>query len=98
MTFVFTAPDSLDTFGFHMMNPLADYPPPVKGLNSIRNMAITNTTRVICYNQTIYDDDRMEEDEFFSLTLTVQDRSAMTTVVDPHLSSAVIRIVDDDGK
>ena len=95
---IFTAPDTLDAIGSYIMNPLADYPPPVKGLNDISNMVITNTTTVICYNQTIYDDNHTEEDEFFSLTLTAQDRSAMTTLVDPQLSSAVIRIVDDDGK
>ena len=98
MTFVFTAPDSLNAIGFYIMNPLADYPPQIERFNVIMRMAITNTTRVLCYNQTIYDDDRMEEDEFFSLTLTIQTGSAMTTVVDPQLSSAVIKIVDDDGK
>ena len=80
------------------MNPLADYRPPVEGRNNIRNFPITDTNRVICYNQTIYDDDRMEEDEFFSLTLVVQEGSAMTALVDPQLSSTVIRIIDDDGK
>ena len=80
------------------MDEGADYPPPVHRFNPIRNMVITETARVICYNQTIYDDDRVEEDEFFSLTLTVQDRSALITLVDPQLSSAVIKIVDDDGE
>ena len=73
-----------------------DYPQLIIDFNPIMNMVITGTNRVICYNQTIYDDDRVEEDEFFSLTLTVQNGSALITVVDPQLSSAVIKIVDDE--
>ena len=61
-------------------------------------MVITGTNRVACYNQTIYDDSCVEEDEFFSLTLTVQDGSAVTTYVDMQLSSALFVIVDDDGE
>ena len=76
----------------------ADYRPPVEGFNPIRTMAITEITRVICYNQTIYDDNCMEEDEFFNLTLTIQEGSAVETVVDLQLSSAVVRIVNDDCK
>ena len=80
------------------MNPLADYRPLVEGRNDIRNMPITDTNRVICYNQIIHDDDRNEGDEYFSLTLTVQQESAITPQVD--VSSAVVKIVDDieDGE
>ena len=78
------------------MDPLADYPPPLKYFNPIRKMAISGRTRMICYQQTIYDDSCWERNEFFSLTLTVQDESAVTTVVDPLLSRAVVKIVDDD--
>ena len=79
------------------MLPLADYQPPIQYFNPIRNTAITKTTRVICYNQTIYDDNRMEHDELFSLTLTVQEYSTSTTQVDPLHSRAIVKIVDDDG-
>ena len=61
-------------------------------------MVITETTRVICYNQTIYDDNRMEDDELFSLTLTVQEYSTPSTQVDPLHSNAIVKIVDDDGQ
>ena len=80
------------------MDPLADYAPPVRSFNPIMDLVITVTTRLICYNQTIYDDSRVEENEFFSLTLIVQDGSAIMTQVDPQLSSTVVKIVDDDGK
>ena len=73
------------------MDVLADYPPPEQGI------VITGTDRIVCYNQTINDDSCVEGVEFFSLTLTVQDGSALTTV-DARLSSAVIMIVDDDGE
>ena len=92
---IFTAPDIVGPFGFYQMLEFSDYQPPFQLFNPIRMMVITGTNTVLCYNLTIYDDDRVEEDEFFSLTLTVQDGSAMTTVVDPQLSSAVFRIVDD---
>ena len=80
------------------MDEGADYIPHISGFNPIRDMVITETTRVICYNQTIYDDNHVEDDEFFSLTLTVQDGSALITLVDTQLSSAVIKILDDDGE
>ena len=96
--FISTAADTFSLGGFYRMDEGADYPPVIAGFNPIMNMVITGTNRVICYNQTIYDDDRVEEDEFFSLTLTVQDGSAQITLVDPQLSTAVIKIVDDDGE
>ena len=75
-----------------------DYPQLIIGFNPIKNMVITGTTRIICYNQIIYDDDRAEENEIFSLTMTVQTGSAMTTQVDSQLSSAIITILDDDSE
>ena len=73
------------------MDLLADFSPPEE------DMIITGTDRVICYNQTIYDDSCVEENEYFNLTLSVQDGSAVTTV-DAAFISAVILIVDDDGE
>ena len=92
-----TAADTLSLGGFYLMDPLADYQPPVQYFNPIMNMAMTGTTRLICYSQTIYDDNRVEEDELFSLTLIVQDESAMKTIVHPQLSSTFVRILDDDS-
>ena len=80
------------------MDSLADYPPPVEGFNSIMNMALNGTIRAICYNQTIYNDNRVEDDELFSLTLIVQDGSAIVTQVNPQLGSTNVKILDDDGK
>ena len=58
-------------------------------------MVITDTNRVICYDQTIYSDTCVEEDECFSLTLIVQGDSS-TVSVDLQRSNALIKIVDDD--
>ena len=91
------AADTLDAVGVYLRNPSADYPPPVQYFNPIMNMVITGTTRAICYNQIIYDDIRVEEDEFFSLTLIVQDGSALKTTVHSQLSSTFVWILDDDG-
>ena len=79
------------------MDPMADYKPPVKGFNHIMGMVITGTTTVLCYNQIIYDDNHVEDDELFSLTLTVQDQSTMVAQVDPLRNSALVKIVNDDG-
>ena len=94
-TYFSLAADTLDVLGFYNMDELADFRPPVQFFNPIRHMAITETNRVICYNQIIYGDGQDEEDEYFSLTLTVQDRSF---AVDSQYSISVIRIVDDDGR
>ena len=87
-TFLSLAPDILSSIGYYLMDSSADYPPPVEGFNSIMNMPVNGT---ICYNQTIYDDNRVEDDELFSLTLIVQDGSAIVTQVDPQLGSTVVK-------
>jgi hypothetical protein len=88
--------DTLDLGGFYNFDDLADYQPPLQFFNPIMKSSITQTNRIICYDQIIYGDTRAEEDECFTLTLTVQDRSSIMTSVDPQRSSAVIQIVDDE--
>lgn len=55
----------------------------------------------ICHNQIVYDDIRVETDEYFGLTLEVQDlveeggpTTGYTVVAMQH---AAIRIIDNDG-
>ena len=75
------------------MDPMADY------AARVEDFAIINESNgTICYNLTIYDDNEIEDDELFSLTLIVQDGSAIITQVDPQLSSTIVKIVDNDGK
>ena len=90
------AADTLSITGVYNMDELADYRPPVQFFNPIMRLAITDTNRVICYDQIIYSDTCVEEDECFSLTLIVQDRSSTAASVDLQHSNALIKIVDDD--
>ena len=78
------------------MNPLADYRPVVEGRNQIRETPITDTTRVICYNQIIHDDKRIEEDEFFGLSLILRVGTHERTEVDSELNSVLVKIEDND--
>ena len=55
------------------------------------------TSRVVCYNQAIYDDMSVEENEYAGLTLGVA-RSTVLTEVEPMYDYAAILIVDDDSK
>ena len=77
---------------------MADYTARVEGFEPIKNKVITESIRTICYNHTIYDDNQIEDDELFSLTLIIESESAIITQVDPQLSSTIVKIVDDDGK
>ena len=79
------------------MDPGSDYPPPLEGLSGqIRDFPINQTTRVVCYNQAIYEDDAVEQDESFSLILIIRDNSAEGTEIDPNFSHAVLTIRDND--
>ena len=92
----YTVPDTIDPFGFYNMDEHADYPPPIKGRRyQIRESAITSMTQTVCYDQTIYTDDRNETDEYFSLTLTIQENSDPRTVVDAVLGSTIFKIMNN---
>ena len=79
-----------------------DYEKQEFGVNEIRNILITELSRRICYNQTIYDDLISEETEYAGLTLEVQDLvdvggpTTVNTVV--GIEHAAIKIIDNDGK
>ena len=92
-----TVPDTFNIFGFYNNDPGSDYPPPLEGRSEqIRDFPITETTRVVCYNQEIYDDEEAEVDEFFSVILIIQDRSDDRTVIN-EFGRAVFTIKDNDG-
>ena len=79
------------------MATMTDYEEQIRGNNHIRNAVITATSRIICYNQTIYDDIRLEMSEYAGLTLAVRDASVLTEV-QPMYDRATIMILDDDCK
>ena len=74
-----------------------DYPEQIKDVNLIDDAPIKELMRVVCYNQSIYDDVRLEPDEYAGLTLGVARSSVMTLVRDLYDTAAIL-IVDDDGK
>ena len=81
------------------MAVLTDYQAQLPGVDEISKQQITQITRLICYNQTIYDDTRLEMSEFLGLTLEViRAMSSVETIVEPGYADAAILIVDDDCK
>ena len=70
------------------------------GVNAIDDIIIRQTMRIVCYNQPIYDDLRLEPHEYAGLTLGVR-MSQFTTVlteVQPMYDQASILILDDDSE
>ena len=76
------------------MAPLTDYPQQIVGINGLRDSAITETSRVVCYNQTVYCDVQLEETEYFGLAIAVRDSSTVRTDVDPNYGQTAVKIVD----
>ena len=77
----------------------SDYAQQTSFFNAIDDILITELTRVICYNQTIYDDMLIEPNEYMALTLGVVEFSGTTVLTNlrPMYSEASILIVDNDG-
>ena len=79
------------------MIPTSDYEQQVLGFNDIRDRIINSTRRVVCYNQTIYDDTHLEPAEYIGLTLAITYDTVPTTV-QPMYDQAAILILDSDSK
>ena len=79
------------------MDPGTDYEEQIRGTNRIRDTVINATRMIICYNQTIYDDMRLEASEYAGLTLAVRDSSVLT-VVQPMYDQVTVQILDDDSE
>ena len=78
-----------------------DYAEQTFGVNAIDDKLINATWRIVCYNQPIYDDGRLEVSEYAGLTLDVDDNLLFTTVrteVQDLYDFASIRILDDDSE
>ena len=92
-----------DPFNFltqsYNMIPFSDYEQQQLLSNHIRNIGINATRRVICYDQPIYDDMRLEVTEYFGMTLTVQmAHTTFITEIRPMYDQVAILILDDDGE
>ena len=80
------------------MIPFSDYEQQQLLSNRIRNIGINATRRVICYDQPIYNDMRLEVAEYFGMTLTVQLFTTNPTEVRPLYDQVAILILDNDGE
>ena len=83
--------------GLYPMAPMTDYAQQTVGVNAIDDETITELARIVCYGQPIYEDMRLEGDEWLGLTLGV-DRSSVRTTVQPMYDQAAILIQDNDSK
>ena len=84
------------------MAPLTDYAAQTIGTNAIDDETIRENypneiKRIVCYDQPIYDDDCLEEDEWLGLTLGVDD-ATVNTEVQPMYDQAAILIQNNDSK
>ena len=77
------------------MASLSDYKEQVRGVNRMRDTPITEENRVVCYNQTLYDDMRLELVEHFGLTMAVRS-STVPTAVNPTYGQTAIKIIEND--
>ena len=92
------APDVINTFTRRYPRlPMTDYEEQTIGINLIRDTKITTTRRIICYNQTIYNDMRLEVAEYTGLGLVPNTLSTVLTEVEPLYNEGSILIIDDDG-
>ena len=84
------------------MAPDTDFAQQTLAHNEIDDLTIRENEpdeirRIVCYEQPIYDDECVEEDEWLGLTLGVDDASVLT-VVKPMYDQAGILIQDNDGE
>ena len=74
-----------------------DYAQQTVGVNAIDDETITGITRIVCYDQPIYEDTLVEGDEWLGLTLDV-DRASVFTNVRPLYEQAAILVQDNDSR
>ena len=95
------APDMPDFLSRYFMLERTDFQQQTSAVNLIDDTLITAVMRIICYNQIIYDDLRLEMNEYAGLTLGVRDDEDVTTVrtfVKDLFDQGAILIVDDDSE
>ena len=83
--------------GLYPMEPETDFAQQTVRVNAIDDETITELMRVVCYDQPIYEDMRLDGDEWLGLTLGV-DRPSVTTNVQPMYDQAAILIQDNDSE
>ena len=76
-----------------------DYEQQTPSVNAI-DALLREETRIVCYNQTIYEDQRLERNEYLGLELRVLNNSLTTalTVAKPTFDQSSILILDNDSE
>ena len=97
------APDEPNFLSQYSIAEGTDFAQQTRAINVIDDIIISEKSRIICYNQSIYDDISVEPDEYAGLTLGVIDmndfdQTTSLTIVEPMYDQAAILIVDNDGE
>ena len=99
ITILFPAPDEPNFLSQYPMEEGTDFAQQTQFVNAIDDVFITELRRIVCYNQPIYEDLRLELDEYAGLTLGVMEKgTTVYTVVRPMYDEAFILIVDNDSE
>ena len=96
--FFLLAPDVFDPHVGYRKDPQTDYEEQTRSQNRIRNEVISAKRRVVCYDQPIYNDARLELMEYAGLQLDVREATVDLVLVQEHYDNAAILIVDDDSQ
>ena len=94
-------PDMPDFLSRYHMAKRTDYAEQTIGVNAIDDQLIWYFMRTVCYNQSIYDDERLEVAEYAGLKLDVDADIRFTTVLTEAqelYDYASILILDDDSE
>ena len=90
-----------DFLSRYLMLERTDFQQQTSAVNLIDDTLITEVMRIVCYNQIIYDDLRLEMNEYAGLTLGVRDDADVTTIptfVKDNVDQGAILIVDNDSE
>ena len=90
-------PDAPDFLSRYLMLERTDFAQQTRPVNAIDDVFITELMRIVCYNQPIYEDLRLELDEYAGLSLGVTE-TEVRTEVRPMYDEASILIVDNDSE
>ena len=98
--FVTIAPDEPYLLIMYPMVEESDFAQQTVSVNAIDDFLITEERRIICYSQPIYEDIRLEPDEYVGLPLRVAENEQTTvfTTVKSMYDQASILIVDNDSE
>ena len=77
------------------MPPMTDYEQQTQTTNRMRVTPITETSRVICYKQIVYDDRQVESVEYIGLSMNIRESTALT-IVNSIYGQTSIKIIDNN--